>query len=478
MAGAYDLGFRSLDETEEHDDRRLSVEGSVPSWLSGALIRNGPANFEFGGERATHWFDGLAMLRRYGFDDGTVRYSNRFLRTDAYAGAADGETAGEFATGGGALRQAARWLRAVGPPESTDNAVVHVARLGDHYVALTEAPRRVAFDPDSLRTRGEFRWTGDVPEHMATAHLAVAPDGETVGYATTFGRTPQYHLYRVPPDGAERERFAAVDAEGPAYVHDCVATERYAVLVEPPLRISVLRALAPWGDGILDALSYDADGRTRFLVVDRETGALVAEPTVSGFFVFHLVNAFEDGDDLVVDLTAFEDADIVGALSLETLSEDAFDAVPPGRLDRFRLDLDLDPDRDGGVERSRRYDGGLELPTVPRAVRGRPYRYAYAQATDRRGANGLAKIDVEAGTAVEWWERGVYVEEPRMVQRPGADREDDGVVLATALDADAGRSMLLVFDAETLTERARAPLPHALPFGFHGRYFPELEGAA
>jgi carotenoid cleavage dioxygenase-like enzyme len=36
--------------------------------------------------------------------------------------------------------------------------------------------------------------------------------------------------------------------------------------------------------------------------------------------------------------------------------------------------------------------------------------------------------------------------------------------------------MLLVFDAETLTERARAPLPHAVPFGFHGRYFPELDG--
>ncbi len=469
MADAYDLGFRSLDEDEEYD-RQLPVDGSVPSWLSGALIRNGPANFEFGGERATHWFDGLAMLRRYGFEDGEVRYTNRFLRTDAYADAADGETAGEFATGGGTLRQAARWLRAVGPPEATDNANVHVARLGDHYVALTEAPRRVAFDPATLETRGEFRWTGDVPEHMATAHLSVAPDGETVGYATTFGRTPQYHLYRVPPDGAARERFAAVDAEGPSYVHDCVATENYAVLVEPPLRISVLRALAPWGDGILDALRYDADGRTRFLVVDRETGALVAEPTVPGFFVFHHLNAFEDDGDLVVDLVGFEDGDVVGALSLETLATEAFDAVPPGRLDRYRLDLD------GGVERSRRYDGGLELPTVPRAVRGRPYRYAYAQATDRRGANGLAKIDVEAGTAVEWWERGVYVEEPRMVQRPGADREDDGVVLATALDADAERSMLLVFDAETLAERARAPLPHAVPFGFHGRFFPGLDG--
>jgi len=113
---------------------------------------------------------------------------------------------------------------------------------------------------------------------------------------------------------------------------------------------------------------------------------------------------------------------------------------------------------------------------VPRAVRGRRYRYAYAQATDREGANGLVKVDVEEQTAVEWWQRGVYVEEPRMVQRPDADREDDGVVLAPALHTGEERTMLLVFDAETLTERARAPLPHAVPFGFHGRYFPELDG--
>jgi len=124
------------------------------------------------------------------------------------------------------------------------------------------------------------------------------------------------------------------------------------------------------------------------------------------------------------------------------------------------------------VTRSRRYDGGCELPTVPRSVRTRHYRYAYAQATDRRGANGLVKVDLERQTATEWWARGVYVEEPRMVQRPGADAEDDGVVLAPALDTDAERSALLVFDAETLSLLARAPLPHAVPFGFHGRFFP------
>ncbi|MEF8913463.1 carotenoid oxygenase family protein [Natronomonas sp.] len=464
---AYELGFQSLDE--EVTDRRLPVEGSVPTWLSGALIRNGPGSFEFGDERATHWFDGLAMLRRYGFEDGEVRYTNRFLRTEAYDDTQSGATAGEFASGGGPLREALRWLRALGPPAPTDNANVHVARFGGHHVALTEAPRRVAFDPTTLETRGEFRWNDEIREHLATAHFAVDPHrGETIGYATAFGRRSKYHFYRVPDGSAERERFATVDAEGPGYVHDIAITEKYAVLVEPPLRIALLRALLPWGEGLLDMLDYDADRDARFIVVDRDSGALVADCRTDPFFVFHHLNAYEDGDDVVVDLVAFEDADIVEALTFETLSKDAFAAAPDGRLVRFRVSPDSDE-----VTRTRQYDGSLELPTVPRAVRGRPYRYAYAQATDRRGANGLAKIDVDSGTANEWWERGVYVEEPRMVQHPSADAEDDGVVLAPALDTETERSMLLVFDAETLTEIARAPLPHVVPFGFHGRYFPE-----
>lgn len=57
---------------------------------------------------------------------------------------------------------------------------------------------------------------------------------------------------------------------------------------------------------------------------------------------------------------------------------------------------------------------------------------------------------------------------------PGATREDDGVLLSVVLDATARRSFLLVLDAEALQERARADVPHHIPFGFHGEYFPEL----
>ena len=465
---AYELGFQTLEE--EVSNRALPVDGSVPAWLSGALIRNGPGRFEFGDRRATHWFDGLALLRRYGFEDGTITYTSRFLRTEAYDNAVAGRGASEFASDDGPLRVAWRWLRSLGPPEPTDNANVHVARFGDHYVAATEAPRRVAFDPVTLETRGEFRWTDDITEHLTTAHFRVDPHrGVTIGYSTELGRSPSYHLYRIADGGAKRELITSIPAIGPGYIHDCAITKSHVVLVETPLQIAVLRALLPGSEGLLGMLDYEEDRQTRFIVVDRDSGRVVSEPRVPPFFTFHHINAYEADGEIVVDLVAFEDDSILEAMTLDSLSRGAFDRAPDGRFDRYRLDIETE-----AATRTRRYDGGLELPTTPRAVRGRPYRYAYAQATDRSGANGLVKVDVEREAATEWWERGVYVEEPRMVQRPDRADEDDGVVIAPALDTKRERSMILVFDAETLTELARAPLPHAVPFGFHGRFFPDL----
>src|SRR4051794_29432383 len=81
-AAPYALGFRSLTDEVRLPD--LAVEGRMPSWLSGVLVRNGPGLFEIGEQRLNHWFDGLAMLHAFAFGDGRVSYANRFLRSSAY----------------------------------------------------------------------------------------------------------------------------------------------------------------------------------------------------------------------------------------------------------------------------------------------------------------------------------------------------------------------------------------------------------
>src|SRR4029078_2125788 len=79
---------------------QLARSGEFPAWLTGSLVRTGPAKFDVGSTTVNHWFDGLAMLHRFNFADGAVTYANRFLRSDSYCEAAvKGSLArGEFAT--------------------------------------------------------------------------------------------------------------------------------------------------------------------------------------------------------------------------------------------------------------------------------------------------------------------------------------------------------------------------------------------
>jgi carotenoid cleavage dioxygenase-like enzyme len=462
---AHAPGFRSVDT--EYRDHQLPIEGTIPSWLSGTLLRNGPGRFEAGGERVTHWFDGLAMLRRYDFEDGQVTYTNRFLRTEAYADAEAGQLTGQFATGRSSWRRVLSWARSLGPPEPTDNANVHLARIGDEFVALTEAPRRVAFDPETLETRGRFSFDDDLPEHVTAAHLVHDPhEGEHVGFATQFGRKPQYHLYRSR-DGT-RELIGSIDADGPAYVHDCSVTRNYVVLVEPPLVLSLRRALDPRTEGAIDMLDWQPERGTRLLVVDRESGSLVAQPTVAPWFVFHHIGAFEDDGEVVLDVVEYPDAGIVDAMTLAEIdaADGAFPDAPDALPTRYRIALDR-----GAVGRTQLADAGLELPRIRRSAVGRRHRYAFGQATAHGDANGLLRLDCRTGETREWVESGVYVEEPIPIQHPSVESPDQGVVVATALDTELARTRLLVFDATTLDLRGEARLPLAEPFGFHGRFF-------
>ena len=80
----------------------------------------------------------------------------------------------------------------------------------------------------------------------------------------------------------------------------------------------------------------------------------------------------------------------------------------------------------------------------------------------------IVKLDVATGEHRSWDERLCFPGEPVFVAAPGGRAEDDGVLLSVVLDAARGTSFLLVLDARTLSERARASVPHHIPFGFHG----------
>jgi carotenoid cleavage dioxygenase-like enzyme len=464
---SYRKGFETLETEVELDS--LPVEGTIPEWLAGTLLRNGPARFEVGEQRFQHWFDGLAMLHRFSFGGGSVSYANRFLRGKAYEAAErEGKIAySEFATDPcrSIFRRAATLFR----PKITDNCNVNLTRLGDEYVAMTETPLPVAFDPETLETLGvAFK----PPGIHATAHPHHDPErGELVDYVTHFGPRSEYRLF-AQRDRTTQRRIASKRVAEPSYMHSFALTERYAVLVAFPLVVNPLD-LALAGRPFIENYRWKPELGTRVLVFDRDDGSLRGTYEAGPRFCFHHVNAFERGGELVIDMAVYEDSTIVESFYLERMR-----ATPPPpealpQLLRYRVDLDR-----GAVVEEELSDAPLELPRIDyRERNGKPYRYTWgvgapAASEESDFLDRLVKIDVESGEATEWREPGAFPGEPVFVPAPERrGREDGGVLLSVVLDAGAASSYLLVLDAADMAELGRARVPHHIPFGFHGQYF-------
>ncbi len=68
----------------EYDAWDLEVEGELPTDLAGVYLRN-TENPLLPAITLYHPFDGDGMLHSVSFADGEARYSNRFVRTEAFA---------------------------------------------------------------------------------------------------------------------------------------------------------------------------------------------------------------------------------------------------------------------------------------------------------------------------------------------------------------------------------------------------------
>lgn len=461
------LGFTTLEH--ETTVAELELSGELPSWLGGSLLRTGPAKFEVGAQRMRHWFDGLAMLHRFTIGDGRVSYGNRFLDSRSYRATRDqGELVyGEFATDPcRSLFKRVQTLFSAGSM-LTDNANINIARLGERFVAMTETPLPVEFDAQTLQSAGVHPFKA--PGQLTTAHPHVdRTSGAMLNYAAKLGPRSSYRFFSIDGAGTGMKTkpriLASVPVREPAYMHSFGLTERWFVLTEFPLVVNPF-ALALSGRPYIENYRWEPERGTRFTLVDRVTGERSVGFETDARFGFHHVNAFEDGDEVVVDLCTVADASIVEDLYLQRL-RDGHPIAPP-QLTRFKLGL-----RDRSVTAKRIGDAGIELPRINYGrCNERPYRYVWGNDLGPSGwLEQIVKLDLNTGTATSFHEPDCYPGEPVFVSRPQAEREDDGVLLSVVLDARAGTSFLLVLDAGDLGEVARAHAPHHIPFSFHGQF--------
>jgi beta,beta-carotene 9',10'-dioxygenase len=467
--------IRSLEQ--EYDLPGLEVEGKIPDWLNGSLIRNGPGKFEINGKSVRHWLDGYAMLHKFDIDGDRVTYRNKILHTESYKqDLSAGKIVSQcFGTVPDPCQSLFQKIRSTFSPV-VDNTNVNVVQVGEHHAAISDLSPMLTFDFDTLATKGPLRFKDKFEQTVMLSAAHPAQDhqtGELFNAVSTLGPMPRTYLYKISPDRPhERQILAKIKSRGLFYFHSFALTPQYLVMVECPLRLSLWKMMkATFANrGVDTSFEWRPEQNCRFHVLHRATGklqCLEAPP----FFAFHIANSFETGEGLVIDLCRYQNPEVFNLLYIDKLQNQGMNDHHLAQLYRYRLDLQANR-----ITSTRYSSDIVEMPQVSPRVAGQPYRYLYLsgrkpQTPQRDFMNQLVKFDLKNKQRAVWYQAGTYPSEPIFVPNPHGQAEDDGVVLSLVLDADQQHSFLLVLDAASFAPLARVQVPHHIPPDIHGGFF-------
>jgi carotenoid cleavage dioxygenase-like enzyme len=190
-------------------------------------------------------------------------------------------------------------------------------------------------------------------------------------------------------------------------------------------------------------------------------------------WVFHTLNAYDDGSRVVVDVCRYEAGYDMSALAGQGVLT----------LDRWTVDPAA-----GTVSRQFLDDRPQEFPRVDERVVSRPHRYGYSAVIgeasrdtvhpsgtfrDDAFADALLKHDLATGTVeAHRFTRGAAVGEAVFAPSANDAAEDDGYLMAFVHDPEPGAADLVILSAQDFAGEpvARVHLPGRIPLGFHGSW--------
>jgi all-trans-8'-apo-beta-carotenal 15,15'-oxygenase len=444
----------------------LELSGTLPEQLQGTLYRNGPARWEAGGFHAAHLFDGDGLVSKFVIDAGRVRYQSRYVRTLRYRAEQRGHgdrVRGLYTQARGAGRNVGRL------PADTANthAVFHVERL----LALSDAGRPWELDPDDLRTVGKCSFDGRLPRlSRFSPHPKIDPiSGELFNFGLDLtprlgGGVPAgLRCYRLDPAG-RMHTDAVVPLDDVIIQHDFAITEHYLVFALAPITVDLRQAVLSMA-GVRDhggAVDYRPQQGMRIVLVPRDGGpqrVVECDP----FVYVHVNNAYENGQDVVLDLVRHASFDVL-AVDIKNFR----DGLPnPGWPARLRIT------KTGRVQVENLDLASVEFPMHDERRTGRPYRYGYYAKYQPDGEAAVVKLDHHTGAHRQHvFTGGEFAGEPVFVPSSTKAAEDEGWLLVVTYLSAEHRTALLVLDAKDIE---REPLAvarldrHVFP-GFHGSF--------
>jgi carotenoid cleavage dioxygenase-like enzyme len=444
------------DELDVHD---LAVTGRIPPQLSGVYMRNG-ANPQFSPSGRYHWFDGDGMVHAVYLDGGTARYKNRWVETPGLLH----ERAAGHSLFGGILNfqfPPAELLEECGvfKNAANTNIITHAGK----YLGLWEGgwPCEISRELDTLGLRDfDGRLTGAM-----TAHPKWCPEtGELMffGYDPVAG--PPFLRYHVADRTGALTHSTEIDIPRGVMMHDFLTTRHHSLFFDLPAVIAATMS----GESM-----WQPQHGARIGVIPRHgTGDQVRWFEIDPCFVFHFLNAWDDGDTIVAYGCRMPSID----LDFEARSDAmAAAASHPGiGLAKWTIDLAA-----GTCHEEMVHDLRSDFPRLHDDRLGLSHRYGYASATldgpMSLTFNGIVRYDLQTGAEVLLpFGEGTAIGEAVFAADPEGSAETDGWLMVYATDLAELRTDLCIIDARDLAAGpvARVHLPQRVPAGFHGNWMP------
>ena len=446
---------------DERNEVCTEVIGKVPEELAGSFLRIGSNPVFVDNPDTYHPFDGDGMIHEVSFRDGTATYINRFVDTD---GLRLEKEKGDYIWTG--LASGPDFNVEHGPLKNVANTalVFHGGKL----LALWEGGNPHHMTLPNLDTVGAVNYDGRL-NHPFTAHPKVDPrTGEMVTFGASLMNSPFCSVSVINKEG-ELVHSTGVDLPKPALMHDCAITSSYTVILDFPVTYNLENVMS--GEPMLH---WDPENGSRIGLLKRGAeGSDIQWFDVATGYVFHTVNAFEDGDDVVLEACRSEKTNVLGADT--TLEADPAD-VP--RLHRWRLNTKTGDVTEDVLDA----EWGSEFPRINENYIGIRNQYSYnariPQEPNGLGFDGIVKYDLVNGTDQHFADGpGRVGGEPIFAPRPGGTSEDDGWVIGFVWDDNEKRSECVVLDAAKFDEGpvARIMMPRRVPFGFHAGWVDQAQ---
>ena len=423
----------------------LPVEGVLPRELDGRYVRIGP-NAAAADPRTYHFFVGDGMLHGVRIRDGrALWYRNRWIRSNEVA--------------------KARGLPAAPGPrhifDTVNTSVLDHAGAGWALVEAGSTPVRFGEELDEQRYED---FSGTLPGSFSAHPRRDPATGEL--HALCYEANDLKRVrYNIVDAGGRVRRSVTIPVEHGPLIHDCAITDRYVVILDLPLTLSLSVVMA--GHGFPYRWNDRHPARVGLLPREGEADDILWLP-LDPCFVFHTVNAYDLSD---------------GRVALDVIAYDrmfAADNLAPDEAPRGFERWLIDPQA-GAVVQTTLDATPQELPVINDRRRGLSYRYAYALGLPSEpseslvGEAPLIKHDLERQTrVVHAFGPGRIAGEFVFVPRAPNGAEDDGWLMGYVTEAEGAGTALEVLDAQSIAAApvATVRLPHRIPPGIHGAWLP------